>query len=158
MIELRKITWDNWEECLGLKVTEEQDNFVASNIYSLAQSFIHQTNDETPPFSMAIYNDDVMVGYTLYYYAAADEDDPEDETCYYICRFMIDKRYQGKGYGKQAMQKILEHIKTFPHGKAGIVLLSYEPTNTVAKKLYESLGFAETGEIEGDELVSKLVL
>ena len=158
MIELRKLDWDNWEECMGLNVTDEQKNFVASNIYSIAQSYMHQTNDDTPPFSYAIYNDDVMVGYTLYFFSAADEDNPDDEDCYYICRLMIDQRYQGKGYGKQAMQKILEHIKTFPHGKANIVVLSYEPENTVAKKLYESFGFAETGEVEDGELVSKLVL
>jgi len=158
MIELRKINWDNWEECLDLTVTDEQKNFVAPNDYSLAQSYIHLTNDGTPPFSYAIYNDDVMVGYTLYFFSTADKYDPEDEDCYYICRFMIDKRYQGKGFGKQGMLKVLEHIKSFPHGKADIVVLSYEPENTVAKKLYESLGFVETGEIDEGELVAKLVL
>ena len=158
MIELKKLTWDNWEECINLEVTKEQNNFVASNRYSLAQSYIHLTNDKTPPFSYAIYKDNVMVGYTLYFYCEADEDDPEDEACYSICRLMIDKRYQGNGYGRQAMLKILEHIKTFPHGKADIVVLSYEPENTVAKKLYESLGFVETGEIDEGELVAKLVL
>jgi diamine N-acetyltransferase len=158
MIELRKITWDNWEECLRLDVNDEQKNFVAQNEYSLAQSFLHITNDDTPPFSYAIYNEDVMVGYTLYFFSAADEDDADDKDCYYICRFMIDKRYQGKGYGRQAMLKILEHIKTFPHGKTDIVVLSYEPENTVAKKLYESLGFVETGKIDDGELVSILTL
>ena len=158
MIELKKITWDNWEECIGLEVTKEQNNFVASNIYSLAQSYIHLTNDETPPFSYAIYKDNVMVGYTLYFYCAADEDDPEDEECYSICRFMIDKRYQGKGYGRQAMLKILEHIRTFPQGKTNSVTLSFEPENIVAKNLYESLGFVETGEIDEGELVMRLVL
>ena len=158
MIELQKISWDNWEECLSLSVADEQKNFVAPNDYSLAQSYIHLTNDDTPPFSYAIYNDDVMVGYTLYFFSAADKDDPEDEGCYYICRFMIDRRYQGKGFGKQGMLKVLEHIKSFPHGKADIVVLSYEQENTVAKKLYESLGFVETGEIDDGELVSKLIL
>lgn len=57
MIELRKITWDNWEECINLKVTEEQDNFIASNIYSMAQSYVALLNDELPPMTYAIYND-----------------------------------------------------------------------------------------------------
>jgi len=111
MIELQQITWDNWEECVGLEVADEQKKFVAPNNYSLAQSYIHLTNDDTPPFSYAIYSDDVMVGYTLYFYSAADKSDPKDEDCYYICRFMIDKRYQRKGYGRQGMLKVLEHIK-----------------------------------------------
>jgi diamine N-acetyltransferase len=71
---------------------------------------------------------------------------------------MIDKRYQGKGYGRQGMLKVLEHIRTFPYGKTNIAVLSYEPENIVAKKLYESLGFVETGEIEEGEHVAKLVL
>ena len=158
MIELRKINFENWEECLSLEVSDEQKNFVASNIYSIAQSYVHLTNDNTPPFSYAIYYNDVMVGYALYFYSVADKDDPDDEDCYYICRFMIDKRYQGNGYGKQGMLKILEHIKTFPHGKTEIAVLSYEPENTVAKSLYESLGFVETGEIDNGELVAKLIL
>jgi len=38
--------------------------------------------------------------------------------CYYIWRILIDKNHQGKGYGKQAIAKIIEEIKTMPHGKA----------------------------------------
>ncbi len=158
MIELRKIDWDNWEECMGLEVADEQKSFVAPNTFSLAQSYLHLTNDKTPPFSYAIYNDGVMVGYTLYYYLPVGVNSPYDEDCYCICRFMIDKRYQGKGYGKQAMLKILEHIKSFPYGKTNFVTLSYEPENTAAKKLYESCGFTETGEVEEGELVAKLRL
>ncbi len=43
MIELRKITWDNWEECLNLEVADEQKNFVAPNDYSIAQAYVHLT-------------------------------------------------------------------------------------------------------------------
>ena len=35
------------------------------------------------------------------------------------------------------------------------VALSYEPENTVARRLYASLGFVETGEQEEDELVAR---
>ncbi|MPN03511.1 hypothetical protein SDC9_150741 [bioreactor metagenome] len=39
-----------------------------------------------------------------------------------------------------------------------MVLLSYEPDNLVAKALYKSIGFVETGDIEDGELVAKLTL
>jgi diamine N-acetyltransferase len=69
---------------------------------------------------------------------------------------MIDQRYQQKGYGKQAMSHILNYIKTFPLGKASFIVLSYKPNNDIAKKMYGSLGFVETGEIIDGELVAKL--
>lgn len=71
---------------------------------------------------------------------------------------MIDKKYQGKGYGKETMTKALELIRTFPHGKASVVSLSYESDNTIAKTLYSSFGFVETGETLCGELVAKLYL
>lgn len=56
------------------------------------------------------------------------------------------------------MIKALELIRTFPYGKASIVSLSYEPDNVIAKTLYASLGFVETGKIEDGELVARLIL
>ena len=49
MIEFRKITWDNFDECINLQHTEEQRGFLASNVYSLAQSYVALLNDELPP-------------------------------------------------------------------------------------------------------------
>ncbi|GKX68204.1 GNAT family N-acetyltransferase [Inconstantimicrobium mannanitabidum] len=89
-------------------------------------------------------------------YSKANES--TDENTYWIWRFMVDKQYQGKGYGRKTMEKVLELIKTFPHGKASSIQLSYEPENIVAKTLYASFGFKETGEIEDGELVARLTL
>ena len=54
---------------------------------------------------------------------------------------MIDKKYQGNGYGKEAMKLAIDFIKTYPSGKTDYCWLSYEPENEVARKLYLSLGF-----------------
>ena len=156
MIKLQKITWDNWEECMRLEVTEEQDNYIASNMYSLAQSYVAQLNDELPPMTYAICNDDVLIGFTMFGYDTADENEHDNEPCYFIARFMIDKRHQNKGFGKQAMVEVLEYIKSYPQGAAASVYLSYEPSNVVAQKLYKSLGFVETGNICEGEIVAKL--
>jgi len=158
MIKLEKITWDNWEECMNLEVTEEQDDFVASNTYSLSQSYVALLNDEYPPLTYAIYNDDVMVGFTMFGYDTAGASEYGDEACYSICRFMIDKRYQKKGFGRQAMAKILEYIRSFPQGDATVVYIAYNPKNEVARKLYASFGFAETEKIVYDETVARLDL
>lgn len=39
---------------------------------------------------------------------------------------MIDKAWQGKGLGKQALQTSIDFVKTMPCGKAEFVWLSYE--------------------------------
>ena len=165
MIELRKITWDDWEECMELEVADEQDDFIASNKYSLAQAYIGLLNDKHPPMTFTIYHNEIMVGFTMFYYQdhkCNDGSEYEEKPCYTILRFMIDKKHQGQGLGKQAMTNVLEYIKTFPYGKATCVHLSYNPKNNVARKLYQSLGFVETGQFTSDdedaEVVAKLVL
>lgn len=90
-------------------------------------------------------------------YDPAGEDE-DDETVYKICRLMIDKNHQGRGFGRRAMEKALEIIRTFPHGKADLVVLSYKPDNEAARSLYSSLGFRETGEVEDDEVWAVLEL
>lgn len=156
MVELRKITDDNFDKCVKLEPKEEQKSFVASNIRSLAEAYVSLTNNECIPMPYAIYDNDIMVGFIMLSYNEADENN--DKNIYWVCRLMIDKRYQGKGYGKEAVAKALELVRTFPYGKASIVLLSYEPDNVVARSLYASFGFVETGKIEEGELVAKLAL
>ena len=79
---------------------------------------------------------------------------------YLIWRLMIDKAYQGKGYGREAIRLALDYIRTFPAGKAEYCWLSYEPENEVAKQLYGSFGFVEAPEFykEGDEMPAVLKL
>ena len=47
-----------------------------------------------------------------------------DKASYGINHFMIDHKYQGKGFGKQAMQKVIEFLRLFPQGKADSIYLS----------------------------------
>lgn len=156
MIELRKITGDNFDECVKLETYEEQKQYVASNIRSLAQAYVALMNKECIPMPYAIYNNEIMVGFIMLSYNEADANNAENT--YWVWRLMIDKRYQGKGYGKETMVKAIELIRNFPYGKVSSVFLSYEPDNLVAKELYASFGFVETGKIEYDELIAKLAL
>ena len=77
---------------------------------------------------------------------------------YNLWRLMIDKTYQGKGYGKEAVKLALEYINTFPCGAADYCWLSYGPENDVARNLYSSFGFIETGEMDGEEVIAVLKL
>ena len=144
MVELRKITKDNYDECLNLKVSDEQQNFVASNIYSLAQAWVYY--ETAYPF--AIYADDVMVGFIMLGYYA-------ERNIYNLWRFMIDARYQKRGYGKAALQLAIEYLRK--EFNVNEVFTSIVPDNIVTEKLYSSIGFNRTGEIEDDgEIVMRL--
>ena len=137
MILLKEINEDNFDACLALEVEESQKNFVASNVYSLAQAWLYPENAR--PF--AIYNDDIMVGFLM-----LDYDEAEKECG--IWRFMIDKGYQNKGYGKEAMKTVLEYIKSNPIFET--IHLSTVPDNDIAIKLYKNFGFLPTGEVDDD--------
>jgi len=160
MITLRKITHQNLFECIcEIKATQEQTSFVASNVESLATAYASIANGgfATP---YAVYNDDAMVGFVMYTFFngadAVDISNPQaapksykTSPCYYIWRILIDKNRQGKGYGKQAISKIIDEIKTMPYGRADRVYTSWAPDNVASKMLFKSFGFAETGEIDG---------
>ena len=169
-ITLEKITYKNYIKTIwGLSVSRKQKNFVASNNNSLAEAYVAITNGSVAlPF--AICKNEKPIGFLMIGYAANEEDfkdeDPEFlrlvNESYCIWRFMIDKRYQGKGYGKNAMQLALDYIRTLPAGEAKHVWLSYEPENELAKKLYASFGFKELPQFykgkEGEEMPAILDL
>ncbi len=139
-ISLRDITMENFRECLRLEVADDQKNFVASNMFSLAEA---KADGVSNPY--AIYAGDTMVGFIMYDY------EPK-ESRGYISRLMVDKRFQSRGYGRTAMSLVIERLQAIP----GCVEIqtSYEPTNGVAAKLYASLGFESTGEfVDGEPIV-----
>ena len=159
MIHLEKLTYENFYDVFELKVKKAQYPFVASNLFSVAEAYVTEANGGHV-FPFAIYNDKKIVGFIqLAYGENADQDGVSmEKDSYEIWRFMIDKRYQGRGYGKEALKQAIDYIKTFPCGKAEYCWISYEPENVVAKNLYASFGFAETGEMCGDEIVAVLKL
>lgn len=48
MVTLQKITWYNFKKVISLKVTPEQEDFIADNLYSLAQSYVALSNGKNP--------------------------------------------------------------------------------------------------------------
>ena len=160
MLRLEKITGKNVWDILKLCVSEKQKNFVASNDISIIEAYTAITGNGYA-FPFGIYEDDTPVGFLMIGFDTDDywEDAPLiAKGNYNLWRLMIDKRYQGKGYGKEAVRLALEFIKTFPCGKAEYCWLSYEPENRIASQLYRLFGFVETGEMDGDELIAILKL
>ncbi len=156
MLKLEKITAKNIWEILKLKVSKEQKTFVAPNDISIIEAYTAITaNSHAFPFG--IYENDTPIGFLMIGFDTDGywEDAPKiAKNNYNLWRLMIDKRYQNKGYGKEALKLALDFIKTFPCGKAEYCWLSYEPENEKARRLYHSFGFEETGETDGEELIA----
>lgn len=143
-IILKEIDKNNWEKCIELQVEENQRKFVASNSYSLLQS-----KYEDNCYPMGVYDGEIMVGFLMY-------DFDNDTNKWWMCRLMMDKQYQGKGYGRKAIGLLIDLLKK---EKGNIKLYtSFEPENAVAEKLYESIGFRKTGEIAWGEVVMEIQL
>lgn len=135
MVELREIGRDNLEEVLKLGVAESQKAFVSSPAHSLAQAWVYR---ETA-FPFAIYADGVPVGFVMLGYY-------ESRKQYTLWKFMIDRRYQNRGYGRAALRLAIGYLtETFGAREiyTGVIL-----GNEAAKRLYLSAGFAETGLVE----------
>lgn len=160
MLRLEKITGKNVWSILKLRVSEDQESFVAPNDISIIEVYTAITGNGYA-FPFGIYEGETPVGFLMIGFDADDcwEDAPSiARGNYNLWRLMIDKNYQKKGYGKEAVRLALEFIKTFPCGKADFCWLSYEPENEIASRLYHSFGFAETGEMDGDEIIAVLNL
>jgi diamine N-acetyltransferase len=164
-IHLEKVTWDNYWRVIHLQVSKEQRNFIATNTLSLAHAYLN-TTENVPTWPFAIYFGKKIVGFTLLcYFGDRDsylEDNPIPfiKSSYHISRLMIDRRHQRRGYGKEALQQILEFFRSQPAGPGAYVTLYYEMENEAAKNLYASFGFVEYPESfkEGDEMPAYLKL
>jgi diamine N-acetyltransferase len=156
MIRLERISGNNIWESLKLTVGDDQKSFVAAYDVSIIEAYIALTSGGHA-FPFGIYDEETPVGFCMISYGTDDswEDAPAvAQNSYNLWRFMIDRRYQGKGYGKAAMRLILDFIVTQPCGPAELCWLSYGPENTAAKALYAAFGFRETGEWDGDEVIA----
>src|SRR5699024_9824 len=146
MVEFKEITEDNFEEVLKLKISEEQDKkrFVAPNVRSLADAYLYRNAGDVFPF--AVEDDGEVVGFIL-----LDEDVEEKE--YMIWRTMVGEEFQGRGYGKAIVRKVIEQFEA--DERFDVLIADYVVGNEPMKKLLESLGFKEK---EFDESINEYVM
>jgi len=135
LIKFISITPENERECIQLQPREDQLSLVAPN----ADSLVHATKELTSkPFG--IYVDDTMVGFILF------DQEIYHDGYYWILRFMIDGRYQGKGYGQFAILEVINQLRN--RSDCTQIRVSHVPHNTTSNRLYKKCGFIETGELE----------
>jgi diamine N-acetyltransferase len=145
-ITLQEVTKDNLDDILDLKVTSKQENFIAPNAVLIAQA--HFCPEVT--WFRAIYADQTPVGFVLL------DDDPVN-SYYALWRFMIDARFQRFGFGKRALELVIEYVKTRPGAK--VLSTSCVPGKGSPEEFYKKMGFTSTGEMDEDgELIMQCEL
>ena len=143
-VTLQAVTSENWRDVAALQVTESQQAFVAEPSYYLA--LCCYGGDWCP---LAIHADGRVIGFMMW---AVDE---ADGSCW-LGGILIDQAYQRQGYGRRAVRAAVMMLSE-TEGYQDFAL-SYHPSNTAARRLYATLGFEETGEWEGDEIVARLTV
>lgn len=147
MVELKPITADNFLDAFHLRLAPGQEAFVSHPIRSLAQAYVYR--NQCQPFGICAAGK--MVGYVMVIY---DDEVPE----YDIWHMMIDEKEQGRGYGGEALDRVLDYIRTKPFGEADRVALTCNKNNPIARKLYERKGFSATGVEDEDEIELAMTL
>ena len=141
-ISLREVSQENYEAVCDLEVTTEQEPYVACNMWSLVEAAYNDGHS-----CRAIYLAQQPVGFFMWV--------KETPQLMSIWRFMVDKQYQQRGIGRQAMELALAEIEQDADIKQ--IEICYNPNNPVAKNFYASFGFVEQGLDEDNEDMLALI-
>ena len=149
-VGLRPITSANRQGVEQLRVLPEQENYVDGVRSSLAEAAV---KPGARPWYRGIYAGEAPVGFVM----LADGVPPGNEDIpwrYYLWRFLIDARYQGRGYGRAALDEVVAHLRTKPD--ADVLVTSVVPGDGSPLDFYLKYGFRATGQMFDREQVLQL--
>ncbi|MBO5994681.1 MAG: GNAT family N-acetyltransferase [Firmicutes bacterium] len=139
MIRLTEITEDNWLEAAGLSVSDEQKKYVAPAVGIIARGYVYRDCNAKV---FVIEDGDTAVGLALV------REFTDEPLGYDLQQFMIDRRFQGRGFGSAALKLILDELKK--EGRYDHVEVCVKRDDAVAIGLYEKHGFVDSGYIDED--------
>ena len=139
MVTLTEINEKNWLDYVNLSVADEQKRFLDSAVGILARGYAYRASRARV---IGIAADGVPVGLALM------KDLDEDPSCYDLQQFMIDQRFQGRGYGTEALRLILSELER--ERKYGCAEVCVKREDAAALRVYEKLGFVDTGYVDPD--------
>jgi len=139
MIRLTDVTEDNWLDVAALSVKDEQRAFLAPAIGILARGYVYRGCNARV---LVVENDGTVIGVALV------RDFTDEPLGYDLQQFMIDRRYQGKGFGSQALGLILDELRK--EGRFDHVEVCVKKEDAAALRLYEKHGFVDSGFVDED--------
>jgi diamine N-acetyltransferase len=151
-VSLREITSGNRPAVLRLRVAPGQERFVDGVEQSLAAA---AATSDANPWYRAIFAGEEPVGFVM----LGDDVPPGNPHIpwpYYLWRMLIDGRFQGRGYGRSALDHVVAHLRTRP-GADELVTSVVEGEGSPTG-FYLRYGFVLTEELFDHERVMRLRL
>ena len=146
-VTLREITSHNLHAILELSVAEDQvPAYPRSNAYSIAEA--HYPPDNDPVWLRAIYAGETPVGFMM------TSEAPEKGE-YFLWRLMIDQRFQGRGYGRHAVQLLIERIRRTSNPKS--LITSHLRVDANSGRFYERMGFKFSRLLKGTDEIEMML-
>ena len=139
MIHLVEVTEENWIAIASLSVAEEQKTFLAPAIGILARGYVYRNCNARV---LGIADDEQIVGVALV------REFTDDPLGYDLQQFMIDAKYQNRGYGLAALQQILDMLRA--EGRYDTVEVCVKKAAAAALRVYEKAGFVDSGYVDED--------
>lgn len=149
-VALREVTTDNLQAVLALDVSEAQREFVATNAKSIAEAHFYPE-----AWFRAIYAGSQPVGFLMLHDESL-RSDPRQPGYYFLWRLMIDASQQGRGFGRRALEILIDHVRTRP--AASELLTSCRRGPGSPEQFYLKLGFRPTGQEPHGEVELRLPL
>ena len=150
ILSLREVTGETVRTICKLSDTlsDAQKRMVAPNAVSIAEAHFSEH-----AWFRAIYADDTPVGFVMLYIGPNDEQPPEEE--HFLWRYMIEGPHQGKGYGRRALQIVIDDLRA-----KGVkaLLTSCGEGEASPEGFYRSLGFERDGKVYEEEVGLRLKL
>jgi len=143
-VRLEPISEDNVRAVFDLKVAAGQEDFVASNAWSLAQAVAEAAS----AWPRAIVAGDEVVGFLML------EIDPEEEDGrpFWLWRLMVGEAYQKRGFGSAALELAMDEVRR----RGGTeVYTSWVEHPDGPGPFYLARGFEPTGELDDEEVVAR---
>lgn len=137
MLRLTDVTEENWMEAASLSVKDSQKGFLAPAIGILARGYVYRGCGGRV---FVVENDGLAVGLALV------REFTDEPLGYDLQQFMIDRRYQGRGYGSAALGLILDELRR--EGRFDHVEVCVKKDDVEAIRLYEKHGFTDSGYLD----------
>ncbi|MCL1144917.1 GNAT family N-acetyltransferase [Shewanella sp. 10N.261.52.F9] len=158
-LSIQTIDITNRQTVLALELNKDQNDFIESISDCLLEA------KEDPRFTpVALYYGEDIAGFAMFgQFEECEQLTVDEQTTQanknpssrvWFDRFLIDKRFQGKGLGKGFAKLLLTAL--FDRFKCKQIHLSVYPNNVNAIALYQQLGFEFTGELvcKGEQVMS----
>jgi GNAT superfamily N-acetyltransferase len=148
-LAFREVDEQTLNAVLTVTLTPEQEPYVGSVAEALEEA---RDLPEGEPWYRAVFDGELPVGFVMLSWNVTPNP-PEIIGPWYLWKLIVDCRYQGRGYGRAIIEKVVEIVRA---EGAKTLLTSYALGPGNPGPFYHRVGFIPTGDanIDGEIIVA----